>query len=220
MKTETKGATAALATIPPGVMLPKKRAQIGMVMACAPTDWPKDFPAFEGRAESKGFETNSLKAKMPAKAPYERMKDSSYMSETKIEMWTIKTRAKTFKELFAGTFRRRRTIANAEHKSALNKDGDFPANQTKTIAAQSSKKGAAFFPKDFFPSAKAIEPNNDKCIPLSARIWLRPASLKASALCSSKYEREPVSSASKRPPALPHANIRRAKCKRHKARIF
>ena len=186
MKIETKGATAALATIPPGAIDPKKRAQIGIVMACAPTDWPKDFPAFDGRAESKGFETNSLKAKMPARAPYESMKESSYMSETKSEMWTIKTSAKMFNELFAGTFRSRKTIAKDEHKSALNKDGDFPANQTKRHIAANSKKGAAFFPKDFFPSAKAIEPNKDKCIPLSARMWLRPASLKASALWSSK----------------------------------
>ena len=186
MKTVTKGETAALATIPPGAKVPKKRAHIGIVIACAPTDWPKDFPAFEGRAESKGFETNSLKDIIPANAPYESINESSYMSGVNVETWTIKTRAKTFKELFTGILKRRKTIANDEHKSALNKDGDFPANQTKRLMANNSKKGAALFPKDFFPSAKAIEPNKDKCIPLRARMWLRPESLKALAHSSSK----------------------------------
>ena len=86
MKTVTMGETAALATIPPGAKVPKKRAHIGIVIACAPTDWPKDFPAFEGRAESKGLETNSLKDIIPAKAPYESMNEISYMSRGKIEI--------------------------------------------------------------------------------------------------------------------------------------
>lgn len=86
MKIETIGETTALERIPPGAIVPKKRAQIGIVSACAPTDCPKDFPALEGRAASKGFVTNSLKANIPAKAPYESINESSYMSGVKAQI--------------------------------------------------------------------------------------------------------------------------------------
>ena len=86
MKIETIGETRALERIPPGASVPKKRAQIGIVSACAQADWPKDFPALEGRAESKGFVTNSLKARIPVNAPYESINESSYMSEGKAQM--------------------------------------------------------------------------------------------------------------------------------------
>ena len=104
-----------------------------------------------------------------------------------------------------------------EQIKARNRDGDKPANQTKKIIPISLSQNENFFPRIFLPVPPARDEKKERCMPLKARMWERPARLKDSITVESVYSLEPESNERIKPPHSFHPYISFLNLSLHKA---
>ena len=96
-------------------------------------------------------------------------------------------------------------IIISEQSKALKSEGERPAKSTKSKMARRRGIKRCLLPNTFPMDVPARDEKKERCIPLSARIWDKPADLKASEVFSSVYSRAPERSERINAPALPHA---------------
>lgn len=98
-----------------------------------------------------------------------------------------------------------KSIKNEQSK-ALKSDGEIPAKNTKNIIPRNFPSSENLCPKSFLEKPPLNPEKKDKCIPLNAKMWERPAVLKKTSSPFSKYSLEPDKSDKIKPPAFPHEN--------------
>ena len=74
MKIVIKGVTIVVAMIPTGAKVPNALREYGAVNICAEVEADKDALKYPGRNLIRYFLNNLLKHKIPANAPYDKMK--------------------------------------------------------------------------------------------------------------------------------------------------
>lgn len=145
---------------------------------------------------------------IPINAEYESKKEMHVPSLGDMQICSIKHKAKIL-VILGLRYNDEQMRQSKEHKKARNKEGEKPANQTKSITNKNEKPILIFFPAIFF-DAEALKPaKKDKCIPESAKTWDKPAFLNPVLMLFSRYSLDPQRSARSNAPAASHAYIRR-----------
>ena len=136
MNTVTRGETSGVAMTPTGIKVPKSESVTGAVSVCAPRDAARGADIFCPRTRIKKAFSVSEKSKMPKSAPYESIKAA-------LKIWAgaittcRKKAAHKIKTVSAPAMpHTEHKRSSTLHKNARKRDGEKPANHTKSDTAQ------------------------------------------------------------------------------------
>ena len=127
----TRGETARLAIIPPGVKVLKSKRLMGLVAVWAEIEAAKEDEMECGTMDPSLQSRISENKSIPASAAYERRKAAENMSRGAIKQCRRNTEHKMMKLSASSEKTDLHSIMISAQSSALSSDGERPANHTK-----------------------------------------------------------------------------------------